>query len=399
MLIVSDWQRPVSNVRKLMLVVTTLSLGGGAEAQVIDMALGFKHRGWDVEIVSLLDPEPPVPDFSGTGVRVHSLGMRRGVADPCAVLRLRSIVRQSRPDVVHSHMTHANLLTRVARVFAKMPALICTLHGYKMYSVRSNASATREFAHRLSDRLADMTTVVCQAAADRYARVKVAPPHKLMVVPNGIRTSIYRPDDKLRSAERRSLNLGDEFVWLAAGRLEMVKDFDSMLRAFASALDADPWQTLLIAGEGSLRETLEQTAEALGIADNVRFLGYRADVASLMRAADAYVMSSIFEGMPLALLEAGASELPVVATRVGGNAETMIEGRSGILVPPQNHVELGRAMRQVVEMTPEDRRAMGRAGGEFVRGKYSLDVVLDHWEGLYSKLMAQPVCALATEAV
>jgi glycosyltransferase involved in cell wall biosynthesis len=393
------WEQRGSNGYKLMLVVTTLSLGGGAEAQVIDMALGLKRRGWAVEIVSLLDPEPPVPNFAGTGIRVHSLGMRRGVADPCAVLRLRAIVKQSRPDVVHSHMTHANLLARAARPFARMPVLINTLHGYKMYSVKSNSSALRELAHRATDRLSDMTTVVCQAAADRYAKLKVAPKGKLLMMPNGIRTATYKPNAELRAEERRKLNLQDEFVWLAAGRLEMVKDYESMLRAFASALDSNPWQTLLIAGEGSLREALEQSAHSLGIGDNVRFLGYRSDVCDLMRAADAFVLSSIFEGMPLALLEAGASELPIVATRVGGNAETMVEGKSGFLVPARNHVELGRAMRSVVTMTEEERHAMGREGGAFVRGKYCLDVILDQWEELYGKLMVQPAESLATEAV
>lgn len=399
MLTESICQEEESNGYKLLLVVTALTLGGGAEAQAIDTAIGLKRRGWQVEIVSMVTPEPPVPDLSGEGIRIHSLNMRRGIADPRALLRFRNLVKQLRPDVVHSHMTHANLMTRVARPLVRMPVLVGTLHGYKMYSVRSTSSGMREFAHRLTDRLADMTTVVCQAAADRYARVKVAPAGKLMMIPNGIRTSTYQPDERLRAIERRKLNLSDEFVWLAAGRLEMVKDYDAMLRAFTFALQSNPRQRLLIAGEGALRDVLEATAAALGIAAKVEFLGYRSDVASLMRAADAFAMSSIFEGMPLALLEAGASELPIVATRVGGNAETMIEDRSGFLVPARNHLELGRSMSRVAGMTPQERRAMGRAGGNFVRGKYSLDAVLDQWEDLYASLMGQPVRCLAKKAV
>jgi glycosyltransferase involved in cell wall biosynthesis len=103
--------------------------------------------------------------------------------------------------------------------------------------------------------------------------------------------------------------------------------------------------------------------------------------------------------MPLALLEAGASELPVVATRVGGNAETMIEGRTGLLVPARNYLELGRAMLRVTGMSPQERRSMGRAGGEFVRRNYCLDVILDRWEVLYAQLLGQPVRCLAKEAV
>ena len=389
----------VANGRKLMLVTTTLTLGGGAEAQVVDLALGMKQRGWVVEIVSMLNPRPPAPDLSGAGIRVRNLGMRRGVPNPGAVLRFREMVRESRPDVVHSHMTHANLLTRATRLVAPMPVLVNTLHGYKMYSVKSTASGARELAHRLTDRLADMTTVVCQAAADRYARVKVAPADKLMVVRNGIRPSLYRSNPQLRQWERRNLHLGGDFVWLAAGRLEMVKDFDTMLRAFAAAIRGEERQTLLIAGDGSLRQSLEGQAQGLGLGARVRFLGYRDDVANLMRAADGFVMSSIFEGLPLALLEAGASGLPIVATRVGGNAETMIEGRSGLLVPASDSCELGRAMRLVAGMTAEQRIAMGRAGRDFVTRHYALDSILDRWEGLYALLAGRPAGALMEKAV
>jgi glycosyltransferase involved in cell wall biosynthesis len=386
-----------SNGRRLMLLVTSLSLSGGAELQVIDLALGMKERGWDVDVVSMLPPELPAPDLSGSGIGVHSLEMRRGIGDPGAVWRLREIVERTRPDVVHSHMTHANLLARMTRLFTKMPVLVNTLHGYKMYSVKSTGVGIREFAHRVTDRYADLTTAVCQAAADRYVKIKVAPPQKLLMVPNGIRTSVFRPNERLRLTERRNLNLRDEFVWLAAGRLEMVKDYHCMLRAFADSLQSDERQVLLIAGEGSLAAQLEKTAEDLGIAPNVRFLGFRNDIASLMRAADAFVMSSIFEGMPLALLEAGASELPIVATRVGGNAETMVEGRSGLLVPAGNSAALGRAMRSLADMSMEERRAMGRAGGDFVRSKYSLDAVLDRWEELYARLSGRPLACLVKE--
>jgi glycosyltransferase involved in cell wall biosynthesis len=388
-------ERP--NGRRLMLLATSLSLAGGAELQVVEMARGMKERGWEVDVVSMLPPKPPSADLTSSGITLHNLQMRRGIGDPGAVLRLRQIIERIRPDVVHSHMTHANLLARMTRPFTKMPVLINTLHGYKMYSVNSTGSGMREFAHRLTDGYADMTTAVCQAAADRYVKIKVAPAHKMKMVPNGIRTPAFRPNERLRFIERHRLNLRDEFVWLAAGRLEMVKDYGCMLRSFVDALQSDARQVLLIAGEGSLAPELLQTALDLGVRENVRFLGFRDDISALMRAADGFVMSSIFEGMPLALLEAGASELPIVATRVGGNAETMLEGRSGLLVPARDPAALGRAMRSVVSMSIEERREMGRAGGDFVRGKYSLEAVLDQWEALYAQLTGHSVAGLVKE--
>ena len=372
---------------RAMLMTASLSLKGGAETQTAEIALGLRARGWEVDLVTLLPPAPPVPDLAGTGIREHCLNMRPGFPDPSAILRLAGLVRRLRPNVVNSHMTHANLLARAARPFCAMPVLVCTLHGYKMYSVRSVRCGFREVAHRLTDGLADMTTVVCEAAAERYARIGAVAPAKLLVVPNGIRMEAYRRDAATRKRERFALGLGDEFCWLAAGRLEKVKDYPTMLRAFRVALEADHRQVLMIGGDGTLREELERMARELEVAANVRFLGYRSDLPNLLAAADGFAMSSIFEGMPLVLLEAAASSLPIVATRVGGNPEIVVEGKGGFLTPSQDPAALGRAMQRVVSMSPAERSGMGAAAREFVRGRHAMSAVLDRWEDLYFDLL------------
>lgn len=372
---------------RVMLITTSMSRSGGAEMQTAEIALGLRGRGWDVDVVTMLPPHPPAADLTGTGIREYCLHMRKGVPDPSAIVRLARLIRRNRPDVVNSHMTHANLLARAARPFCLMPVLVCTLHGYKMYSVKSGRCGLREVAHRLTDRLADMTTVVCEAAADRYARIGAVAPEKLMVVPNGIRMAAYRFDMATRIRERNRLALGDEFFWLAAGRLERVKDYATMLRAFRVAMAADARQVLMIAGEGALHGGLVRMSRELGIAENVRFLGHRSDLPRLLAAADGFAMSSIFEGMPLVLLEAAASALPIVATRVGGNAEVVRDGETGLLVSSQDPAALGQAMRQVVAMSPAERDAMGCAARDYVRGRYGMDRVLDRWEGLYCGLL------------
>jgi glycosyltransferase involved in cell wall biosynthesis len=379
---------------RLMLITSSLSLKGGAETQTVEIALGLRARGWDVDLVTMLPPAPPVPDLTGSGIREHCLHMRPSIPDPSAIVRLAALIRRYRPDVVNSHMTHANLLARATRPFCRIPVLVCTLHGYKMYSVKTGRCGLREAAHRLTDRLADTTTVVCQAAADRYARIGAVAASKLVVVPNGIRMSAYRCDPSIRARERRQLGLGGEFLWLAAGRLEKVKDYATMLRAFRMALAADGRQVLAIGGDGTQRNELERLTRALEIAGNVRFLGHRSDLPNLMAAADGFVMSSIFEGMPLVLLEAAASALPIVATRVGGNAEIVPEGKGGLLAPSQDPAALGRAMELVVSMSPAERGAMGRAAREFVRGRYAMEAVLDRWEELYFDLLERKPAGL-----
>ena len=144
---------------------------------------------------------------------------------------------------------------------------------------------------------------------------------------------------------------------------------------------------LLIAGQGSLREKAQSLAEELGIAPKVFFLGVRTDIPDLMNAADAYVMSSAWEGMPMVLLEAGAVGLPVVATDVGGNREVVVDGKSGLLVPSKDPEALARAMVRLMELSPEERRSMGKYGRRHIEENYSLERVVEQWEALYRELM------------
>ena len=376
---------------RLMMVTTGLTLLGGAEVQVVNMAVGLSRRGWDVEIVSMVPLAPPLPDFRGEQVRVTSLEMERGVPEWKGFRRFLQEVRERRPDVVHSHMTHASLLTRIARPFCRMPVLICTLHGHKMYSVKGGGAASRgfELAHWLTDALADVTTAVSEAAGERYARVKAVSQKRLRVIPNGVPDEEFAPSQVTRLHERRNLNLRDEFAWLAVGRLEKVKDYETMLRAFAVALDTDVAQMLLIAGAGSQQRQLEELAEELGISDRVRFLGVRGDISRLMQAADGFVLSSVFEGMPVVMLEAAASGLPMVATRVGGNAEVLPHEQRNRLAPARRPRELGLAMQRLACMSDGERRAMGEAARVFVLSHFGMGAILDQWESLYRELMAQ----------
>jgi glycosyltransferase involved in cell wall biosynthesis len=129
-------------------------------------------------------------------------------------------------------------------------------------------------------------------------------------------------------------------------------------------------------------------AEA-GVGDRLTLLGHRTDVPDLMRAVDGYLMSSAWEGLPMVLLEAASSELPIVATRVGGNEDAVTDGLNGLLVPAGDPARLADAMRDVMARDDEARRAMGRAGREIVRHGFDLDATIDVWLALYAELLGR----------
>ncbi|HEY5940892.1 MAG TPA: glycosyltransferase, partial [Gemmatimonadales bacterium] len=147
---------------------------------------------------------------------------------------------------------------------------------------------------------------------------------------------------------------------------------------------------------GSLQEATETLARALGLGDGVRFLGVRQDVAELMSAADGYVMSSAWEGMPIVLLEAAAAGLPIVATRVGGNAEVVRENESGFLVPARDSDALAAAMLRLIALPDAERRSLGERGREHVRASYGLSLVVDRWLEIYRGVLERKGISLAS---
>lgn len=371
--------------RLRILIVSTDFGGGGAEEQVMLLIRSFVRLGHEVHWASLQDVGPYADDVAAVGVPAISLGMQRGRADPRGVVRLAREVLRFRPHVVHSHMVHANLLARVTRLLAPMPVLVSTAHSL------TEGARWRELAYRLTDPLCTLTTNVSHAAVDRYIRVGAAPARKIRYFPNGLEMSRFpRRDADRRARARNALGVDGEFVWLAAGRLAPEKDFPSMLRAVACLPADHPPLSLMIAGDGPERVALEGLREELELpTERIRFLGQRKDMPDLMQAADAYVMSSVFEGLPMVLLEASASGLPIVATGVGGNPEVVKDGASGLLVPPHDPVMLADAMLRVMTMAPEERAAWSEAGRQHIEHTYRLDRVVDRWLELYSDLLAR----------
>lgn len=372
---------------RVLMLTKSLSLGGGAEVQTVNLAVGLRGRAWQVRVVSMLPPVGDIYPLREAGIPLRSLQMQGGFPDPRALLRLAQQIREFQPDVLHSHMTHANLLARVTRVLCPVPVLICTLHGLRMYGVKRDLAWIKEAAHRATDTLAEATTAVCKVAGERYVSVRAISPGKIRIIPNGVDTSQFCPDPAKRSGTRRALKIAHQFVWLAVGRLEAVKDYATMLRAFALVARDSTESVLLISGTGSRHAELSQLISELDICQRVIFLGQRSDVCDLMNAADAYLMSSIFEGLPMVLLEAAASGLPMVATNVGGNPEIVLEGATGFVAPPGNPRMLAEAMRRLMALPPDERTQMGAAAREFCISNYRLERVVDQWEDIYGEFL------------
>lgn len=363
------------------IVIPGLDRIGGAERQAMLLAEGLQRRGWKATVIALCGSGgAAAAELREAGVGFVSLEMRKGLADPRGWIRLMRWMWRERPDVVHAHLPHAAWMARWSRMAAPAPVVIDTLHS-------SHAGgAGRRIGYFCSHRLVDQVTAVSQAAADAHLAAKMVRAGKLAIVPNGIDVNAWRPDAWARMTVERELGIADEFLWLAVGRLEAVKDFPTLLRAMARV----PEQSrLVVLGDGPQRVTLTQLAACMGLERRVHFLGFQADVKRWMQAVDGLVLSSRYEGLPMVLLEAGACGLPAVATDVAGTREVLVNGMNGWLSHAGEAEALTTAMEKLMCMTPEQRHAMSERARRHVVEHYSLEVVLDQWEQLYAKLLAR----------
>jgi glycosyltransferase involved in cell wall biosynthesis len=366
---------------RILFLSTSMGMGG-ADSQLLAAAQELHARGHHVLIVSLTALGPMGVRARSLGLRTESLEMPRGIPDPRGMMRLIRLVRAWRPDVVHSHMVHANLMARALRLVAPVPALVSTIHN--IYE----GGPVWMAAYRLTNGLVDHMTIISEAAADRFIRERIVPRALLTVVPNGVDPEPYQPVSPVaRDSVRQALGLGERFAWLAVGRFEIAKDYPNMLRAFATVHERHPQAVLLLVGRGSLQPETEALARELNLGEEVRFLGVREDVPALVSAADGYVMSSAWEGMPMVLLEAAAGGLPIAATRVGGNHEAVLDGESGFLAPPKDHQALASAMLRLMALNAPERRRMGERGREHVRTHHGLTSVVERWEELYRQVL------------
>jgi glycosyltransferase involved in cell wall biosynthesis len=210
--------------------------------------------------------------------------------------------------------------------------------------------------------------------------------NNLSVLGNGIKLHSWRADARTRTAARKELGLADEFLWLAVGRLDVVKDYPTLLKAFAGVAET---ARLLVAGAGPLESELVQLAAQMDLGRRVCFLGFEPQVKRWMKAADGFILTSRYEGLPMVLLEAGACGLPVVATDVAGSREVVVNGETGWLARVGDAGALAKAMAELMQMPPEKRRAMGERARRHVAEQFGLETVLDRWEHLYAELLGE----------
>lgn len=358
---------------------------GGAETQLTRIAISLQQRGWKVSVLSLF----PGNDFTG---ELREAGIPYAVCDSLHTPNNRSLLpvrlswrliqqlRAWQPSVLITFSYHSDILGRVAGRLAGVPTIVASLR------TAHAKTFLRERVYWLTEPLTDLTVSNSQAGVDYMLSRGILKPHKTRVIPNGMFTGAF-PDQVPRDEMRAHLGIGPgTFLWLAVGELNQAKDYPTLIKAAALCAEKSPAFRLFIAGGGENRDALQAEADALGLEGVVRFLGKRYDVPRLMKAGDALVLSSAWEGLPNVVMEALASGLPVVATDVGGVRDLVEPGRSGWIVPPKEPEALADHMLALMTLQVPIRERMGAIGRERMVAGFDQATIADRWEGLIQQV-------------
>ncbi len=345
---------------------------GGAQRHLLHVARELDRNRYTPEIwVGPSDPGELVPEFERLGVPVRSFGIDRSLWSLASAASIRRVARefhQRQIAIVHGYLFEGNVLAAATGRLGRVPVVLTSKRSLDRY-----ARMDHRLAAFLSNRLSDAVVVNAEPIAELIRTHERCPEHKIVRIPNGVplaRIGDARDPDLLRIG--------------MVGRLGWKKGYPHALEAFAQLRQRHPDLAVDIVGEGSERAALEELSARLGLDQTVRFLGRREDVPELLSGWAIYALSSVIEGMPNALLEAMAAGLAVVSTAAGGCGEVVVDGESGLLVPPGEPAAFAAALDRLLSDRGL-RQRLGSHARQRALHEFSLDAMLAAMDQLYVK--------------
>jgi glycosyltransferase involved in cell wall biosynthesis len=368
---------------RILHVVDSLDRGG-LERVVCDLSIEQMRRGHDVCVYCLHTSGSLAPSLEAAGVLVVC-GHKHSGPDLGVVRELKRLMPARAPGLIHSHSMMPNYYACAARLLAGFATpVVNTRHD--MGSTRRGDP--REKLYRLSVPLTRLAVMVSEGVMEHFVTKGIVPKRKARLVLNGIATDCAQYANPVqRGAARRILAVcDDEFVVGCVGRLVELKNLAVAIRATAHLASILPGVRLVLIGSGPLQPDLEALARELGIEERVSLLGERSDARDLLPGLDAFLMPSLTEGHSIALLEAAAAGLPIVATNVGGNPEIVEHERTGLLVPTNDDTSISRALQRL----QGNRTLAAQLGSDaraWVLGHVSVPAMADAYEAVYAEAL------------
>ena len=357
---------------------------GGSERQVFNIRQGLDRSRFDLHLGCFGRFDEQIPfDLSGTPLEVYQIGKLYGPKALKECFKFRRYLRRHRIDVVHAYNFYANVFAVPAARLARVPVVLASIRDTGEIWT-ANQRAVNRMACRLADR------VVVNAETIKRGLVEEGyPPEQVVVVHNGIICPPIQDSDDHVLHRELGISPNDLLIGVVC-RIARVKGLEYFLDAARDIIARVPKARFVVIGDNAFnpeyREELKEQAIRLGMKDRVIFTGFRLDVQKILSSLAVSVLPSLKEGLSNSLLESMAAGVPVVATNVGGNPEVVIDGETGLLVPPKNPAALAEAICRVL-LTPGLRQSFGQAGRRRVLEQFSNERMVRTVERLYGDLL------------
>jgi len=361
---------------RVMQITHDLAIGG-LQQVVVSICRNIDRDRFSVSVLCLREKGELAPELEGMGIPVFLLPRKRYGTDYFSFLKVASLLRREKAEIIHTHNKQPFIDGTLGGMIARSRIIVHTDHGRTFPDKRRYL-----FAEWVMSHFVYRIAAVSDKTGEDLIRYEKIRRNKIITVPNGVDQMLFEGGIE-PEAKKRELGISGRYPILGIGaRLVEVKGIEYLLGAVSELRERYPRILLVVAGTGPCEETLKDVARERGISDHVVFLGARRDMHELLRIFDLYVLPSLSEGMPLALLEAMAAGCPVVATKVGGVPDVIADGYNGMLVEPRDKDALAKAILGVME--DDERRNRFRERGRLLyEQRYSAAAMTRRYERLY----------------
>lgn len=367
--------------KKIKILQVTPDLGiGGLPKLVVDICKNIDKSIFDISVFCFKKCEEEfTPELIKNNIGVHFPSRENNRRSSYLnFFQLYQFIEKDSIDIVHTHNTAAFVDGIIAAKMARVPINIHTDHA-RLYPDKRRYM----FAEWLFSHFTTKIVAVSEHTQDELIKYEKISPHKIQVIPNGIDETEYNLNTNNRKKEE--LGIQENYPILGLGvRLTEQKGVTYLIQSMVSIINKFPKALLLIAGGGPLQENLEREAKRLGLSQSVKFLGFRLDMPAILNILDIYVLPSLWEGLPLVILEAMAAQKAIVATAVGGTPTAIINERSGLLVNPRNPEALAQAIIRLLE-DPSLAAHLAKNAYQRYQEKFTIQKMVSQYEKLYFK--------------
>ncbi|MBT8318066.1 MAG: glycosyltransferase [Lutibacter sp.] len=363
----------VENLNKKILFIINGLGYGGAETHLLRLSNALLLKGWNVSLLTLTD-NLSLEDELDSSIKHYKINLNKKFKLINNLRAVIKIVKLEQPTIIHSHLFQSNVLSRFIKFFNSKIKIVNTTHC--VYDNENILGLSPYVIYKLTKNWVNFHTAVSKESLHYLIEKKSIKNKKSLHIVNGLIVEAYK--------KTKIVQPNKVFRWLSIGRLIPVKNYKSLIIACKNLINKSNKFQLDIAGEGFEKSMLEELIKENKLEKYVRLIGISDNVPKLLSNYNAFVISSNSEGLPMVLLEAMASSLPVVSTNVGEISSILKASKGGYVVEPKNTIELSQIMYNVMKLNNEELKVLGKNNLTYVKEKFDINTIVNNWIKIYN---------------